>query len=175
MAYVKIVEVSPRDGLQNISNIVSTAVKIELIERLADAGLSTVEATSFVSPKWIPQLADANKVLNGILPLIESKSNSVRFPVLVPNVKGLEMAHQGGATEVAVFVSATDSFSKKNINCTVDESLVRVQEVAEKARELGIKVRGCGRHSFFASFHMLIVTGTCRAYLRIRTRVQQIP
>lgn len=142
MSGVRIVEVGPRDGLQNISKLVSTETKIELIQRLAKTGLSIVEATSFVSPKWIPQLADGAQVLRGIRPLIESTDKPIQFPVLVPNIKGLELAHRSGAKEVAVFVSATEGFSKKNINCTVDESLIRVQKVTERARALGIRVRG---------------------------------
>lgn len=140
MSGVRIVEVGPRDGLQNISKLVSTETKIELIQRLAKSGLSIIEATSFVSPKWIPQLADGEQVLRGIRPLIEYRDKA--FPVLVPNIKGLEFAHRSGAKEVAVFVSATEGFSKKNINCSVDESLIRVQKVAERARTLGIRIRG---------------------------------
>jgi len=142
MPGVRIVEVGPRDGLQNISKLVSTETKIELIQRLAKSGLSIIEATSFVSPKWIPQLADGEQVLRGIRPLIESWDKAIQFPVLVPNIKGLEFAHRSGAKEVAVFVSATEGFSKKNINCSVDESLIRVQKVAERARTLGIRIRG---------------------------------
>jgi hydroxymethylglutaryl-CoA lyase len=139
MPDVKIVEVGPRDGLQNISQPVSTQVKVELIERLAGSGLSIIEATSFVSPRWVPQLADAKQVLEGIRPLIQSEKV---FPVLVPNVQGLELAYQNGVREVAVFVSATEGFSKRNINCSVDESLERVKKVTEKARNLGMRVRG---------------------------------
>lgn len=142
MADVRIVEVGPRDGLQNISCTVPTDVKIELIERLAAAGLSIVEATSFVSPKWVPQLADGDKILKGISRLVNSKAHKIQFPVLVPNVKGLERAQENGAKEVAVFVSATEGFSKANINCTVKESLIRVGKVAERAKILGMKLRG---------------------------------
>ncbi|KAG4435293.1 hypothetical protein IFR05_009219 [Cadophora sp. M221] len=141
MSGVRVVEVGPRDGLQNISQVVPTSIKIELIRRLARTGLSTIEATSFVSPKWIPQLADGSDVLKSIRNLVTSSSN-IHFPVLVPNVKGLERAHECGAKEIAVFVSATESFSKRNINCTVAESLVRVRAVTRRANELGIKVRG---------------------------------
>ncbi|KAH6664261.1 3-hydroxy-3-methylglutaryl-coenzyme A lyase/3-methylglutaconyl-coenzyme A hydratase [Halenospora varia] len=139
MPHVKIVEVGPRDGIQNISQQVSTKVKIELINRLADAGLSIIEATSFVSPKWVPQLVDAKQVLEGIRPLTQSE---IGFPVLVPNLYGLELARQNGVKEVAVFVSASEGFSRKNINCSVDESLERVRGVTEKAKDLGIRVRG---------------------------------
>ena len=142
MSQVKIVEVGPRDGLQNISKIVPTKIKIELIERLANARLSVIEATSFVSPKWIPQLADGKQVLEGIRPLLSPTLAGIQFPVLVPNLKGLEAALCSGAKEVAVFVSATEGFSKKNINCTVEESLGRVREIIDQARSLGIRVRG---------------------------------
>ena len=149
MATVRIVEVGPRDGLQNIPGILPTSTKVKLIERLAQSGLSIIEATSFVSPKWIPQLADASQVLQRIKPLIESKAQAIHFPVVVPNIKGLDLAHQNGAREVAVFVSATEGFSKKNINCSIDESLVRVKKVAERARVLGIKMRGYAIHGFW--------------------------
>lgn len=142
MAQVKIVEVGPRDGLQNMPGIVPTATKIELIRRLARTGLPAIEATSFVSPKWIPQLSDGAEVVKNIRPLIQSATKPIRFPVLVPNVKGLEAAHQSGAIEMAVFVSATEAFSKRNINCTVSESLDRVREVCRKAKSMDIQVRG---------------------------------
>ncbi|KAE9366315.1 aldolase [Stipitochalara longipes BDJ] len=141
MAEVKIVEVGPRDGLQNISQIVPTGTKIALIRKLARTGLPVIEATSFVSPKWIPQLADGAGVLQGIQSAMTSRPN-IQFPVLVPNVIGLEKANKNGAKEVAVFISATEGFSKKNINCTVAESLVRVRQVTKRAQELGIRVRG---------------------------------
>jgi hydroxymethylglutaryl-CoA lyase len=141
MSRVTVVEVGPRDGLQNIMNVVPTNTKIELIKRLAKTGLSVIESTSFVSPKWIPQLADGHQVLSGIQPLIRG-SNGIQFPVLVPNEKGLELAIRSGSTDIAVFVSATEGFSRKNLNCSVDESLQKVQAVAKKARVLGIKIRG---------------------------------
>ena len=141
LADVKIVEVGPRDGLQNISQVVATSTKIELIRKLASTGLSTIEATSFVSPKWIPQLADGSEVLRSLQSIAKAKSN-IQFPVLVPNVKGLEKAHECGAREIAVFVSATEAFSKKNINCSVAESLDRVRDVTKRATGLGIMVRG---------------------------------
>jgi hydroxymethylglutaryl-CoA lyase len=142
MSQVKIVEVGPRDGLQNIFQTVPTNVKIELIQRLALSGLSVIEATSFVSPKWIPQLADGREVMAGIKRLTESGDNQIQFPVLVPNARGLEDAHSCNVGEVAVFISATEGFSQKNINCTVDESLIRVRDVTRKAKQLGILVRG---------------------------------
>ncbi|XP_021744552.1 hydroxymethylglutaryl-CoA lyase, mitochondrial-like [Chenopodium quinoa] len=135
--YVKIVEVGPRDGLQNEKNIVPTDVKIELIKMLASSGLPVVEATSFVSPKWVPQLADAKLVMQAVQNLQGSK-----FPVLTPNLKGLEAAVAAGAKEVAVFASASESFSKSNINCTVEESLIRYRDVASAAEKLSLPVRG---------------------------------
>jgi hydroxymethylglutaryl-CoA lyase len=134
---VKIVEVGPRDGLQNEKGEVPTAVKLELIERLADAGLTAVEATAFVSPKWIPQMADHTEVLERI-----RRKPGVAYPVLTPNLKGYEAAKAAGATEVAVFGAASESFSKKNINCSIAESLDRFRPVLEKALQEKIKVRG---------------------------------
>jgi len=136
---VRIVEVGPRDGLQNEKVMVPTSVKVEFISRLASAGLTHVEATSFVSPKWVPQMADHREVLSSITSLPHS---SVTFPVLVPNLKGLEAALQCGAKEVAIFGAASESFSKKNINCNIEESLARFQPVLSSARELGVGVRG---------------------------------
>jgi len=136
-ASVRIVEVGPRDGLQNEKGEVPTAVKLELIDRLADAGLSAVEATAFVSPKWIPQMADHTEVLEGI-----RRRPGVAYPVLTPNLKGYEAARAAGATEVAVFGAATEAFSKKNINCSIAESLDRFRPVVEKALKDKVKVRG---------------------------------
>lgn len=135
--YVKIVEVGPRDGLQNEKDIVPTDVKIQLIKMLAASGLPVVEATSFVSPKWVPQLADAKFVMEAIQDL-----QGAKFPVLTPNVKGFEAAIAAGAKEVAIFASASESFSMSNINCSVEESLVRYREVALAAGKLSLPVRG---------------------------------
>ncbi|RUS24961.1 hypothetical protein BC938DRAFT_472823 [Jimgerdemannia flammicorona] len=135
--FVKIVEVGPRDGLQNEKQVVPTDVKVEFINRLADAGLSVVEATSFVSPKWVPQMADAYSVLTTI-----KRYPNVSYPVLIPNMKGLESAIAAGAKEVAIFTAASETFNKKNINCSVDESLDKFQAVIGKAKVEGIKVRG---------------------------------
>lgn len=135
--YVKIVEVGPRDGLQNEKKVVSTAVKVELIHRLLSCGLSVIEATSFVSPKWVPQLADAKDVMEAVKHL-----EAARLPVLTPNLKGFEAAVAAGAREVAVFASASESFSKKNINCSIEESLARYRDVTNSARKLSIPVRG---------------------------------
>jgi hydroxymethylglutaryl-CoA lyase len=134
---VKIVEVGPRDGLQNESQPVSTEVKVALIERLADAGLPVVEATSFVSPKWVPQMADAADVMARI-----RRKPGVSYPVLVPNLKGLEGALAARAEEVAVFAAASEAFSRRNINCSIDESLDRFAPVCEAALAQGLRVRG---------------------------------
>jgi hydroxymethylglutaryl-CoA lyase len=136
-ARVRIVEVGPRDGLQNEKGEVPTAVKLELIERLADAGLRAIEATAFVSPKWIPQMADHTEVLERI-----RRKPGVSYPVLTPNLKGFEAARAAGATEVAVFGAASESFSKKNINCSIAESLERFRPVVDAAIAADIKVRG---------------------------------
>ena len=134
---VRIVEVGPRDGLQNEKGEVPTKVKLELIERLADAGLPAVEATAFVSPKWIPQMADHTEVLERI-----RRKPGVAYPVLTPNLKGFEAARAAGATEVAIFGAASEAFSKKNINCSIAESLARFRPVAEAARTANIRLRG---------------------------------
>lgn len=134
---IKIVEVGPRDGLQNEKSLVPTAVKIELIERLAACGLPVVEATSFVSPKWVPQLADAAEVLAGL-----RRRESVAYPVLVPNLQGLQRAIEARVEEIAVFTAASDAFTRKNINASVEESLQRLQPVIAQARDQGIRVRG---------------------------------
>jgi hydroxymethylglutaryl-CoA lyase len=134
---VRIVEVGPRDGLQNEPGEVPTAVKVELIERLADAGLPAVEATAFVSPKWIPQMADHTEVLERI-----RRKPGVSYPVLTPNLKGFEAARAAGATEVAIFGAASESFSRKNINCSIAESLERFRPVVEAAKKENIAVRG---------------------------------
>ncbi|CAM0880881.1 unnamed protein product [Alopecurus aequalis] len=135
--FVKIVEVGPRDGLQNEKNTVPTPVKIELIKRLATSGLSVVEATSFVSPKWVPQLADAKDVME-----VVRNITGVNFPVLTPNLKGFEAAVAAGAKEVAIFASASEAFSKSNINCSIKESLARYNDVALAASKQEIPVRG---------------------------------
>jgi hydroxymethylglutaryl-CoA lyase len=134
---VKLVEVGPRDGLQNERASVPTAIKIELIERLADAGLPVVEATAFVSPKWIPQMADSADVLAGL-----ERKPGVAYPVLVPNLKGFEAAVAAGAEEFAVFGAASESFSRKNTNCSIAESFERFNPVVEAARARGLRVRG---------------------------------
>jgi hydroxymethylglutaryl-CoA lyase len=134
---VKIVEVGPRDGLQNEPQPVSSSVKIELIDRLTDAGLPVIEATAFVSPKWVPQMADNAQVMAGI-----RRKPGVAYPVLVPNRKGLDAAIAAGAEEAVVFGAATESFSKRNTNCSIEEGLARFSEVCAEALARGLKVRG---------------------------------
>jgi len=135
--FVRIVEVGPRDGLQNEPGTVPTEIKLQLIERLADAGLPAVEATAFVSPKWIPQMADHTEVLERL-----RRKAAVSYPVLTPNLKGFEAARAAGAQEVAVFGAASEAFSKKNINCSIAESLERFAVVVTQATKHNIGVRG---------------------------------
>ena len=134
---VRIVDVAPRDGLQNEKVSVPTEVKVGLIDRLTDAGLPAIEATSFVSPKWVPQMADNAQVMAAI-----RRKPGVRYPVLTPNIKGFEAALAAGADEVAVFVAASETFSQKNINCSIGESLERARPVAAAAKTEGVRVRG---------------------------------
>ena len=134
--YVRIVEVGARDGLQNEKTIVPAAIKVELIDRLSDTGLQSIEATSFVSPKWIPQLADAAEVFSAI-----RRKPGVRYPVLVPNLQGYERARAVGANEIAVFAAASEAFSRKNINASIDESIERFAPVMERARADHVDVR----------------------------------
>ena len=133
----RIVEVGPRDGLQNEKQSIPTATKVALIDRLADCGLTAIEATAFVSPKWVPQMADAVQVMAGI-----QRREGVSYPVLVPNEKGLDAALAAGATEVAVFAAASEAFSQKNINCTIKASLERFKPVLARAKAGEVKVRG---------------------------------
>lgn len=134
---VKLVEVGPRDGLQNEAKTVPTHVKIEFINRLSETGLSVIETTSFVSPKWIPQLADQKEVYQGII-----KLPHVAYPVLVPNLKGLENALTVGVKEIAVFTTPSETFCKRNTNCTVEDSLNNIAEVIAVAKQHQLKVRG---------------------------------
>ena len=134
---VRIVEVGPRDGLQNESTFVSTADKIELIDRLSMTGLRTIEATSFVSPKWVPQLADAAEVFAGI-----QRRSGISYPVLVPNETGYARARSVGVEEIAVFTAASEAFNRKNINASIDESLARFAPVLARAAADGVRVRG---------------------------------
>ena len=134
---VRLCEVGPRDGLQNEKALVPTDVKVTLIDRLTDAGFPAIEATSFVSPKWVPQMADAADVMGRI-----RRKQGVRYPVLTPNMKGFEAARAAGCDEVAVFVAATESFSRRNIKCSIAESLERARPVFEAAGAADIRVRG---------------------------------
>ena len=134
---VRLVEVGPRDGLQNEAKLVETATKVTLIDRLGQAGLKTIEATSFVSPKWIPQMADNAAVMAAI-----ERRPGVIYPVLTPNLKGFEAALAAGAEEVAVFGAASEAFSQRNIQCSVAESLTRFEPVLAAAQQAGIRVRG---------------------------------
>lgn len=135
---VRIFEMSPRDGLQNEpGEIIPTAIKIELIERLSACGLSHIEAASFVSPKWVPQMGDASEVMAGI-----RRTEGVTYASLTPNMKGLESAMAAHADEVAVFSAASEAFTQKNINCSIAESLDRFEPLIHTARKHGIKVRG---------------------------------
>jgi len=136
-AKVKIVDVGPRDGLQNEKAPVPAAVKIELVHRLQDAGLTEIEVTSFVSPKWVPQMADAAEVMAGI-----TRKPGVRYSVLTPNMKGFEAAVLSKPDEIVVFAAASEAFSQRNINCSIAESIERFRPVAEAARANNIHVRG---------------------------------
>ncbi|GGZ32470.1 hydroxymethylglutaryl-CoA lyase [Shewanella chilikensis] len=133
---VSLFEVGPRDGLQNETSV-STQAKIALIEALADAGVKRIEAASFVSPKWVPQMADSGEVLRGI-----SRRAGVCYSALTPNLKGLELALDADADEVAVFAAASEGFSQKNINCSIEESIARFEPLLSRAKEQGIRVRG---------------------------------
>ncbi len=134
---VKVVEVGPRDGLQNESTPIDTDTKVEFINGLSDTGLSVIEASSFVSPKWVPQLADADEVMARI-----TRKTDVSYPVLVPTIKGLERALAAGGKEIAVFSAASEAFSQKNTNCSIDESIERFRPVIARAQEEGVRVRG---------------------------------
>ncbi|HEX9449177.1 MAG TPA: hydroxymethylglutaryl-CoA lyase [Dongiaceae bacterium] len=134
---VRVVEVGPRDGLQNEAKPVPAAVRIALIDALAAAGLTVIEAGAFVSPKWIPQMADSDLVLQGI-----DRPPGVRYPVLVPNLKGFAAAQAAGATDISIFAAASEAFSQANINCSIAESLERFRPVALAAKQAGMALRG---------------------------------
>ncbi len=135
--FVKLVEVGPRDGLQNEKSMVTTSDKVELVNRLSDAGLLAVEAGSFVSPKWVPQMGDSSDVLSQI-----TRKEGVSYPCLTPNMRGFETAMAVGVKEVAIFGAASESFSQKNINCSIEESLKRFEPIMESALVNDVKVRG---------------------------------
>ncbi|MFS4108931.1 hydroxymethylglutaryl-CoA lyase [Streptomyces sp. PD-S100-1] len=162
-ARVRIHEVGPRDGLQNEQTAVPTEVKAEFIRRLADAGLTTIEATSFVHPKWVPQLADAEELFPQVAGL------PVDLPVLVPNERGLERALSLGASRIAVFASATESFAKANLNRTVDEALAMFEPVVARAKDSGAHVRGylsmCFGDPWEGAVPVHQVVRVCRALL----------
>lgn len=134
---VKIVEVGPRDGLQNESETVPAEIKVQLIEMLVDAGLPVVESGAFVSPKWVPQMATSAEVFKQV-----SKRTGISYPMLVPNLKGLELAQAAGVQEIALFAAATETFSQKNTNCSIAESIDRFNAVIDQAQGLGMKIRG---------------------------------
>ena len=134
---VRIVEVGPRDGLQNEPGVISTDIKLQLIDKLADAGVRYIESASFVSPKWVPQMGDAKEIMTAL-----KRKPEVTYAALTPNVKGLETALAAGVEEVAVFGAASEAFSQKNINCSIAESLERFAPVMEMAKANNIKVRG---------------------------------
>ena len=137
MEKARIVEVSPRDGLQNERAIIATNDKIELVDRLSACGFEKIEVTGFVSPKWVPQMADASQVMAGI-----TRKSGVAYTALTPNLQGLEAALSARADEVAVFISASESFSQKNINCSIAQSIERIRPVIEAAAKNSIPVRG---------------------------------
>jgi len=137
-ASVKIVEVGPRDGLQNEKGQVPTEVKLEFISKLAKSGLKYIEATSFVSPKWVPQMGDHATIMK----TLSQKQDGITYAVLTPNLKGLQSALECGAKEVAIFGAASESFSQKNINCSISESLKRFEQVATEVEKAQIKMRG---------------------------------
>jgi hydroxymethylglutaryl-CoA lyase len=143
IASVKIVEVGPRDGLQNEKSVVATDLKVELINRLSAAGFANIEATSFVSPKWVPQLTDANEVMERI-----SRRPGTIYSVLAPNLKGAQNAIAARADEIVIFTAASQTFCQKNINCSIEQSLERYAAVAEMVKENGLRLRGSISCSF---------------------------
>ncbi|WP_409492676.1 hydroxymethylglutaryl-CoA lyase [Amycolatopsis sp. cmx-11-12] len=161
---VTIWEVGPRDGLQNEKSIVPVEVKLEFLDKLADAGLTTLEATSFVSPKWVPQLADAEQLLSGL-----DRREGVRYPVLVPNERGLDRALEAGVSHIAIFASATETFAKKNLNSTVDDQFAMFEPVVTRARAEGLDVRGyvsmCFGDPWEGAVPATQVAGVCKRLL----------
>ncbi|XP_076166179.1 hydroxymethylglutaryl-CoA lyase [Ptiloglossa arizonensis] len=135
--FVKVVEVGPRDGLQNEKNFVPTEIKVDFINKLSESGLKSIEVTSFVSPKWIPQMADNTQVFQKI-----NKKPGISYSVLIPNLKGLEGALKVGVKEIAVIGAASETFSKKNINCSIDDNIKNIKTVIEEAKKQDVKIRG---------------------------------
>src|SRR5688572_25525792 len=144
---VTVVEVGPRDGLQNEKAAIATADKIAFVDRLSDAGHSVIEVSAFVSPKWVPQMADASEVFAGI-----TRKPGIRYTALVPNRAGLERAIAAGVTEVAIFAAASETFSRRNINQSIDESLATYKMVCDDARAAGLRVRGYLSTCFYCPF-----------------------
>ncbi|XP_028404939.1 hydroxymethylglutaryl-CoA lyase, mitochondrial-like [Dendronephthya gigantea] len=136
-SYVKVVEVGPRDGLQNEKKFIPTESKIKFIDMLSNSGLPVIEVTSFVSPKWVPQMKDHQEVMRGI-----HKNPEVSYPVLTPNIQGFNSAVESGAEVVAIFAAASETFSRKNLNCSIDESLKRFEKVSDAAVDKMVKIRG---------------------------------
>ena len=155
---VTVVEVGPRDGLQNEKAAIATADKIAFVDRLSDAGHSVIEVSAFVSPKWVPQMADASEVFAGI-----TRKAGVRYTALVPNHAGLERALAANVTEVAIFAAASETFSRKNINQSVDESLATYRGVVDEATAAGLKVRGYLSTCFYCPFEGLIAPAAVAA------------
>ncbi|HEX4857333.1 MAG TPA: hydroxymethylglutaryl-CoA lyase [Limnobacter sp.] len=139
---VTLVEVGPRDGLQNEKSPISTPLKIELCRQLIDAGIHRLEAAAFVSPKWVPQMADGKDVLAGLKSMAELQKPGLSYSALVPNLKGMEAAIEAGVQEAVVFTAASEAFTSRNINCSIDESIQRFKPVAELARAHNIHLRG---------------------------------
>src|SRR5262245_3739220 len=152
---MRIVEVGPRDGLQNEAVAISTADKIEFINRLSGAGFPVIEVTAFVSPKWVPQMADASDVFAGI-----TRRPGTRYSALVPNLAGLERAMAAGVAEIAVFAAASDTFSRKNINQGIDESLAGYKAVCDRALAAGLRVRGYLSTAFGCPYEGAVEPGT---------------
>jgi hydroxymethylglutaryl-CoA lyase len=146
-ASVTVVEVGPRDGLQNETAVIPTADKIAFVNRLSETGLRVIEVSAFVSPKWVPQMADASDVFAGI-----TRKPGVRYTALVPNLAGLERAHAAGAQEVAIFAAASETFSRRNINQSIDASLDTYRAVCRRASELALRVRGYVSTAFGCPF-----------------------
>lgn len=158
---VKVVEVGPRDGLQNEKTLIGAADKVRFIDRLSAAGLPCIEATSFVSPRWVPQLADADEVFRAI-----QKAPRTQYPVLVPNLVGLERAVDAGVTHIAVFSAASETFNRKNINATIAESLERITAVTQRARQLGLGIRGYVSTSFGCPYEGAVAPAAVRDVTR---------
>jgi hydroxymethylglutaryl-CoA lyase len=166
IASVKIVEVGPRDGLQNEKSVVATDVKVDLINRLSAAGFANIEATSFVSPKWVPQLADANEVMERI-----RRRRGITYSVLAPNLQGVHKAIAAKADEIVIFTAASETFCQKNINCSIEQSLERYAPVAEAAKAKGLRLRGSISCSFGCPFEGEVAIGSV---IKVLKRLQEL-